>query len=98
MIKVSKVNIVAVCVGKDRHCDWYLDLGDYLTTTSQSIYDHDEASWLFPMLHTTSSPATTITNYVKALRVGSSIQKYQDVAVEGLPHNATAGVCIRIVC
>jgi len=93
MLKTAKVNIIVVCAGKDRHSDWFASLGDFLTVSAnRTMYDDSAATWLFPFLHGSSTPASIITSYVKALQVGEGgLARYQDVAVRDLPHRPTAG-------
>lgn len=93
MLKTAKFNIIVVCAGKDRHSDWFASLGDFLTVSAnRTMYDDSAATWLFPFLHGSSTPASMITSYAKALQVGEGGQaRYQDVAVRDLPHRPTAG-------
>ena len=101
--KGSKVKLVAFGAGVDRHADWFLALADYLVCQpDRVVYSEDHPSWLFPRLQKTSSPGTTMGNFIKALlpadRGGHA--DYQDAALvlPQLPPGITAGGIRPGVC
>jgi hypothetical protein len=51
-IKTRKKKLVVYLAGADRHCDWFLALGDYLTFTHMPIQKPDDALWLLIDLKT----------------------------------------------
>jgi hypothetical protein len=88
-VKTSKLKIVPFTAGVDRHCCWFLDLADFLVLHAGRVtYSPNDASWLFPNLQSTQSPASTIGGYIKTLQP----------QIEGLSSEANAagtrpGVC-----
>ena len=93
--KTSKCKLVLFGAGRDRHGCWFLDLGDYLVMqTNVAIYDPFSANWLYPELHKTKFPGTTIGKFIKDLlpvdRGGS--KRYEAVALSELPVGANAGM------
>ena len=66
--KISKAKLIAFVAGADRHCDWFLALGDYMTMHPPTLYNSDEPSWMIPELHETGSPGQKLGDWLKALR------------------------------
>ena len=94
--KGSKIKLVAFGAGVDRHADWFLALGDYLICQpDRAIYSEDKAAWVFPKLQRTSSPGTTMGNYIKALlpsdRGGHGDYQDERVVLPQLAPGVTAG-------
>ena len=93
--KISKAKIIAFVAGADRHCDWFLALGDYMAMHAPPLYDSDEPPWMIPELHVTSSPGTKLGDWLKALRPsskgGAAGYAGKDYSVPSLPDNVNAG-------
>ncbi len=93
--KGSKVKLVALGAGESRHSDWFLALGDYLTLYDFPVYKEDAPNWFLPFLQETSSPGTTLSNFIKAVQTGErgGHSTYGKVALPGsdLPARVTAG-------
>ena len=66
--KISEPKLIAFVAGADRHCDWFLALGDYMTMHPPPVYNSDEPAWMIPELHGTSSPGTKLGDWLKAMR------------------------------
>lgn len=93
--KTSKFKFIPIAAGIDRHCDWFLDLGDFLVLQhNRSIYNPCGAAWIFPDLQTTSQPGKTIGNYIKGMlpKDRGGMERYRHVAVAELPVGANAGM------
>ena len=93
--KISKAKLIAFVAGADRHCDWFLALGDYMAMHPPSLYDSEEPSWMIPELHVTSSPGTKLGDWLKALRPsskgGAAGYAGKGYSVPLLPDNVNAG-------
>ena len=100
---VSKVKLVAFGAGANRHADWFLHLADYLVCQpDRVVYSEDNPAWLFPRLQKTSSPGTTMGNFIKALLPADrgGHDDYQDavLVLPQLPPGITAGGIRPGVC
>ena len=94
--KGSKIKLVAFGAGVERSSDWFVALGDYLVLQpDRALYSEDNAAWVFPELQKTSSPGTTLGNYIKALLPADrgGHDHYQDprLILHELPLGVTAG-------
>ena len=93
--KISKAKLIVFVAGADRHCDWFLALGDYMTLHPPALYNSDEPSWMIPELHGTSSPGTKLGDWLKALRPlakgGTTGYAGKGYSVPSLPDNVNAG-------
>ena len=94
--KGSKIKLVALGAGESRHSDWFLALGDYLVLQpDRALYKEEDPNWLFPELQKTSSPGTTLGNYIKAVlpaeRGGHKTYQKEHLVVHELPPGVTAG-------
>ena len=93
--KISKAKLIAFVAGADRHCDWFLALGDYMAMHAPPLYDSEEPSWMIPELHGTSSPGVKLGDWLKALRPlskgGAAGYAGKGYSVPSLPDNVNAG-------
>ena len=93
--KISKAKLIAFVAGADRHCGWFLALGDYMTMHPPTLYNSDEPSWMIPELHETGSPGQKLGDWLKALRPlgkgGAAAYAGKGYSVPSLPDNANAG-------
>ena len=65
--KTFKMKLIAICAGNSRHNDWFLDLGDFLTSCILEKYNGPaEPAWVFPALATVNSPGTVNLMVVKS--------------------------------
>ena len=86
--KTSKLKLVPLVAGADRHSDWLIDFGDNLVLARGSILwknpdDESKKCWLLPDMVGPGSSSTKLSNYIKALqpegRAGSLV-RYAGVA------------------
>jgi hypothetical protein len=89
--KVGKVKPIAIVGGVDRHCDIFLQLGEFLMSMTYSI-DRDETPWLFALL-CQEYVSTTISKYVKDMTFGTNTKKFAQHLVAQLFAGATASAC-----
>ena len=54
--KVSKMKLVGLAEGFDRHSSWFLGFGDYLPSVQRPPYDENTPQWLIPELSYHISP------------------------------------------
>ena len=103
--KTSKLKLVPLVAGLDRHSDWLIDFGDNLVLTRGSILwkdpqDESKKCWLLPDM-AGANASTKLSGYIKALQPAGrsgSVARYAEVAspwiVDGdevdLPPQSTA--------
>ena len=96
-VKVTKMKLVAFMAGADRHCDWNLDMADYLASNVVPVYNASEPTWVFPCLQGTGYPGTKVGGFIKALlpteRGGTPL--YANVAVNTIPEGCNGAGGIR---
>ena len=102
-LKTSKLKLIALVSGANRHLDFYLDLGDYWTLQQQKpVYSPEDPTWLMPELQSASSPNNLLNVWVKDLlaenRGGSGTKEWEGFQVDSLPLKASAAGFRRGAC
>ena len=88
--KVSKMKLIALVAGRDRHSDFLLNMADFLVRNGTGPpYLADSPAWLFPDLQAMKSPGEKMGRYVKDLRPGGA-REYASHPAK-LPDAPTAG-------
>ena len=71
--KPNKLKYIPMLAGVDRHCDFLLALGDWLTHDhGMTEWSSDKKTWLFPELRGNDegkTAATKLTSWIKTLQV-----------------------------
>ena len=91
--KTSKLKLIFLGAGADRHSCWLTDMGDsFITSPPLEPYKMNEAAWLLPGLNKVANPGEKLGSYIKALQPverGGAVA-YKEVAVASLPEGASA--------
>ena len=95
--KTSKMKLICLCCGADRHSCWFLDMADYIASNPIPVYHATQPAWLFPSLQGIASPGKKVGNYIGNLlppqRGGKAA--FREYAVDDIPDGHNGSACIR---